>query len=319
MASGISHRSIQETPIAIIDFETTGLTAGYDRVVEVAIVRIDPGSEPRVVLDTLVNPMRRVAATEIHGITDDDVADAPRFSDIAGEVVAALNGSVVAAYNVYFDIKFLSSELFAVGIDHEPPHFCLMYLRPMLGLGSRCKLEVACQAHGVAYQPTHMAARDAMAAACLLRHYMQQAQNRGISSFAELGRLKNYKFVQSFGQEPLPDRTQFNLGTWTRFQSRTGHVRAETVDPERLALAGYWDTLKTVIADLDVTEEEMAYVATERHRLGLTIEQVRSLHARVYASIIQQFASDRRIDEREAEKIQRLHQCLSQLGWAPGE
>jgi len=79
MAQGIYTRPIDDTPIAIIDFETTGLTAGADRVVEVSVVRVDPGQEPRLVFDTLVNPHRRVSATEIHGISDADVADAPSF------------------------------------------------------------------------------------------------------------------------------------------------------------------------------------------------------------------------------------------------
>ena len=51
-------------------------------------------------LDTLVNPRRAIAATEIHGITDDDVADAPEFGDIASDLVAAISDCVVAAYNV---------------------------------------------------------------------------------------------------------------------------------------------------------------------------------------------------------------------------
>jgi DNA polymerase III epsilon subunit-like protein len=319
MPLGIAHRSIRDTPIAIIDFETTGLTTGADRVVEVAVVRIDPRCEPRITLDTLVNPMRRVAATEIHGITDADVADAPRFSDIAGEVVGALNDCVVAAYNVYFDIKFLNSELFSVGIDHEPPHFCLMYLRPMLGLGSRCKLEVACQAHGIAYQPTHMAAHDALAAASLLCYYLREADSRGVRSFADLGRLKNYKFVESFEQDPLPAPTSFGLNSWNRLCSRSGQPKPAEVAPERLAIAAYWDALKTVIADLDVTDEEAVYVASERQRLGLSIDQVRSLHARVYASVIQQFTADQKLDDTEARRLRRLHQCLSKLGWSPGE
>lgn len=67
MTTGISSLRIADTPVAVIDFETTGLTPGYDRVVEVSIVRIDPGSKPRVVFDTLVNPARPMAATEIHG------------------------------------------------------------------------------------------------------------------------------------------------------------------------------------------------------------------------------------------------------------
>ena len=68
--SGIASHPIAATPIAIVDFETTGLIAGTDRVVEVSVVRVDPGNEARLVLDTLVNPMRRMGATEIHGITE---------------------------------------------------------------------------------------------------------------------------------------------------------------------------------------------------------------------------------------------------------
>ena len=69
-----------------MDIETTGLYPGGDRIVELAVVRIEPNEAPRLVLDTLVNPKRRVAATEIHGITDADVADAPPFEEIAGNV-----------------------------------------------------------------------------------------------------------------------------------------------------------------------------------------------------------------------------------------
>jgi DNA polymerase-3 subunit epsilon len=108
---GITNRRITESPIAIFDFETTGLTPGVDRIVEASVVRVEPGKKPNLVLDTLVNPMRPVAATEIHGITDEDVKKAPTFSEIAEELVAALSDSAAAAYNVYFDIKFLSYEL----------------------------------------------------------------------------------------------------------------------------------------------------------------------------------------------------------------
>src|SRR5262245_59996831 len=81
---GLLDRTVADTPVAILDFETTGLYAGVDRVVEVSVVRVEPGQPRRLALDTLVNPGRRMAATEIHGITEDDVRDAPRFEDIAG-------------------------------------------------------------------------------------------------------------------------------------------------------------------------------------------------------------------------------------------
>lgn len=60
MANSIKDFRIAETPVAIIDFETTGLTAGFDRVVEVSVVRVDPGDLSRVAFDTLVNPHQAV-------------------------------------------------------------------------------------------------------------------------------------------------------------------------------------------------------------------------------------------------------------------
>src|SRR5919106_4110993 len=148
---GILNQSIAETPIAIVDTETTGLYPGGDRVIEIAVVRADPGQEPKVWLDTLINPRRPVAATEIHGISDEDVADAPTFEDVAPAVVDALCGSVFASYNVYFDARFIREELRRVGMRAFPPHLCLMYLRPMLGLGRKCSLRDACADSAVAH------------------------------------------------------------------------------------------------------------------------------------------------------------------------
>ncbi len=121
--NGVHHQAIKDTPITVLDFETTGLNAGYDRVVEVSVVRIDPGSSPRLVFDTLINPDRRMAATEIHGITDGQVADAPRFKDVARELLLALSDSVIAAHNVYFDLRFLQFELGRLGLFRECPAY----------------------------------------------------------------------------------------------------------------------------------------------------------------------------------------------------
>src|SRR5512134_1746588 len=102
---GILGVAVGEVSVAVVDIETTGLHAGADRVVEMSVVRVDPGGQPVLAVNTLVNPRRPVAATEIHGITDDDVADAPTFADIAGDVAGAISDAVLMAYNVYFDMR----------------------------------------------------------------------------------------------------------------------------------------------------------------------------------------------------------------------
>lgn len=317
--SEILTRNISESPIAVFDFETTGLTPGVDRVVEISVARIDPGEEPRLVLDTLVNPMRRMGATEIHGITDADVVDAPRFADLVGDLIGVLHGCVLAAYNVYFDIKFLNFELENAGVSFDPPHFCLMYLRSMLGLGGRCKLEEACRAQGIALNGGHIAAHDALASGRLYRRYEQIALDRGIKTFGDLAGLKKYKFNDSFTHTPFPHPATLNLKTNGKFRSRSDQVIAVHEQRTQHPIAAYFDTLKTVVADLDITDQELAYVLQERQRLGLSLGQVRSIHAKAFASVIAQFANDWFVDNLEMLKLQRLHQCLSKLGWAPGE
>jgi DNA polymerase-3 subunit epsilon len=176
---GITDQVIAETPISVLDFETTGLSPGPDRVLEVSVVRMEPGRSPRLVFDTLVDPGRRVAATSIHGITDEDVIGAPAFDEIAGDLVRALSDSVVAAYNVYFDLRFLEFELAGSGLACSPPHFCLMWMRPMLALGDRCGLGRALAQHGIAHTGAHTASGDCLASASLMEQYLSAMEARG--------------------------------------------------------------------------------------------------------------------------------------------
>lgn len=313
---GILDQKIAETPIAVIDFETTGLTPGYDRVVEVSVVRIEPGQEPTLVFDTLVNPLRPMSGTEIHGIADQHVELAPRFSQIAGELVEATKGCVIAAYNIYFDVKFLQFELSNSGLRHAPPYLCLMYLRPLLGLGKRCKLDEACQLYGIEFGSSHVAAHDALAAGRLYQHYRTEIENRGIHTFADLANAKTYKFAESFANSPFPDPVSVGLRRSNSALSRAKDLLRP--DPMRLATAGYWDLLREVLSDLEITDDELAEVMNFQAESGLPPERIRVLHARAFASVMAQFAADQMLDDREARKLKRLHQCLAKLGWAPG-
>lgn len=213
----IHHLEVAKTPVAVIDFETTGLNPGPDRVVEVSVVRIEPGRKPELVFDTLVNPERQMAATEIHGITDAAVRNAPSFGEIIRPLTAAISGCVVAAYNAYFDMKFWRAEARAAGGPTNLPFVCLMYLRPMLGLGSRCRLAEACRAHGISLVNAHRTAADSMAAALLFPVCLDAMSRAGVRTYGDLASGRGYAFCESFAHPLLvASGRQGAERVWTR-------------------------------------------------------------------------------------------------------
>jgi DNA polymerase-3 subunit epsilon len=322
-ATGISDRLIRETPIAVVDLETTGLSPGGDRIVEIAVVRIEPGQQPALVLDTLVNPGLPISATEIHGISDRDVIDAPSFTQVAGDLASALTDSVFASYNVYFDVQFVQAELTQVGINNFPPHLCLMYMRPLLGLGPKCSLTDACEAHGITYSRAHQAASDAMVSALLWQIYTPLLATRGILTFGDLAKLKSYKFTKSFSESPLDRDIVATLQSATRLKSRTQGTRVHTERQPQVdrthALAEYWDALTAALADLTVTSAEIHYLQEKRRTLSLTVDELQGLHARALSGIRAGLRQDKVISPSQAQILQGLIVALRQLGWAPSD
>lgn len=111
-----------ERPLAFFDLETTGTRIGKDRIVQIGVVRLMPDGS-RTSYQTLVNPGMPIPpeATNVHGITDLDVAMAPALDAVADEVLQELEGCDLAGFNVLrFDVPFLAEELFRVGTawDH---------------------------------------------------------------------------------------------------------------------------------------------------------------------------------------------------------
>ncbi len=106
-------------PIVFLDLETTGVDPAKDRIVEVSLVKVQPdGSEE--VKTRRINPGMPIpeASTAIHGITDDDVKDEPRFEQIAKSLAAYIEGCDLAGYNSNkFDIPVLAEEFLRAGVD----------------------------------------------------------------------------------------------------------------------------------------------------------------------------------------------------------
>jgi DNA polymerase III subunit epsilon len=105
--------------LAFIDLETTGIIITTDKIVEISVLKINPEGKEDL-MTTRINPEIPIPpkSTAIHGITDEDVADSPRFRDIAKKLASFLEGCDLAGYNALkFDIPVLAEEFLRVNVD----------------------------------------------------------------------------------------------------------------------------------------------------------------------------------------------------------
>jgi DNA polymerase-3 subunit epsilon len=108
-----------KNPLIILDLETTGINIASDRIVEIALLKIhtDGSEEERVVR---INPEIPIPekATMIHGITNDDVKDAPLFKEVARTLARFMEGCDLAGFNSNrFDIPLLVEEFLRADVD----------------------------------------------------------------------------------------------------------------------------------------------------------------------------------------------------------
>ncbi len=106
-------------PIAFFDLETTGINTSSDRIVEIAILKIMPDGT-QLKKRMLLNPEMPIpkAASDIHGITNEMVKDAPTFKQVANEVMQFLENCDLGGYNSNkFDVPVLIEEFLRVNIN----------------------------------------------------------------------------------------------------------------------------------------------------------------------------------------------------------
>ena len=108
-------------PLAFIDLETTGVNLATDRIIEIAIVKVLPDGK-RSIKRKLINPQIPIPkqSSDLHGITDDMVKEAPTFKDVAHELKQMLDGCDIAGYNSNrFDIPMLVEEFLRADVDFD--------------------------------------------------------------------------------------------------------------------------------------------------------------------------------------------------------
>ncbi len=150
---------------AIIDIETTGLSPSNEKITEIAII-IHDGKQVVEEFATLINPERKIPyrITQMTGINNQMVADAPKFYEVAKKIVELTENRIFVGHNVRFDYGFVRSEYKSLGYDYQRQTLDTIKLsrklipgKPSYGLGNLC------QSLGISNHARHRAQGDAMA------------------------------------------------------------------------------------------------------------------------------------------------------------
>jgi DNA polymerase III subunit epsilon len=301
----------------VVDCETTGLfPARSDRIVEIAVVRVNWMGEITDEYTTLVNPERDMGPTHLHGLRAADVKDAPVFADIVGDIVQRLAGAVFVAHNVHFDKRFVEAELRRAHYD-VPTLSCLCTMEMATRIDPTTpgrKLEVVCKHFGVTCLAQHCAYHDAVATANVLSKCLRIISKVGRPSLRECGIDS-----QPASRELWP-RWNPSAKSCPRRATTTSCLASPlTTLISRLPSIGckdaraneYLATLDRALEDRRITpgeSEELLAIASE---LGLSREQVEDAHWHYLDGLVQQALADGIISEFEASDLETAKAILS--------
>ncbi|MBK8065930.1 MAG: ethanolamine utilization protein [Betaproteobacteria bacterium] len=176
-----------DAPLAIVDLETTGAHAGHDRITEIAVIEVE-GGEVRNEWSTLVNPQTSIPAfiQALTGISNEMVAGAPSFAELAEELHARLAGRVIVAHNARFDYGFLKNEFERHGLRYNARTLCTVRLsRKLYPEHNRHSLDALIERHKLSCEARHRALGDAQ----VLWQFMHvAARDHGLDAVAEAAR-----------------------------------------------------------------------------------------------------------------------------------
>jgi DNA polymerase III epsilon subunit-like protein len=164
-----------DAPFSLIDFETSGFHPGSARILEVAVIKISAQGKILDEFTTLINPEDgNVGRTDIHQITLGMVKNAPKLSEVVGDLLSILDSSIVVAHNAKFEENFLESAFREVGVKHPlmPTIDTLWLSRQVLDLPNY-KLATVIEEFGHDFEDAHTALGDVQAMAKVLPEMLE--------------------------------------------------------------------------------------------------------------------------------------------------
>lgn len=296
---------LTRSPLAVIDFETTGLSASKNRVIEMAVARVEHG---RVVDEwsSLVNAGCDPGPTFIHKITADQLADAPPLGDVVGAFLERLDGAVVVAHNASFEEQFLVAELNRLRISVPAmPALCTLSLARQTIDAPNYKLGSCCSATGGELVDAHTALGDVRATTALVVAMLDQSPD-----------LRWKVATRSMPRVPSTARPRPRVGTLRRgdegWMASLLSKLPMSMTPEDLGGAeAYLEAAELALVDGKITGDEAKILASLAAGAGLGPVRVAELNRRILDGLRDVALEDDVLTVKELRDLNRAAKLLA--------
>ena len=175
----------------ILDLETTGFSPISDRIIEIGAIKVT-GGEIVDTFSTFVNPKRPIPfkITELTGIADEMVMDAPTIEEVLPKLLSFVSGAVLVAHNADFDLRFIQQNCRYQEIEAEFVSIDTVVLaRILLPSLSRYRLDTVAKALEIPLENHHRAVDDAKATTRIFLKFVEMLKQRGVTTLEELNRF----------------------------------------------------------------------------------------------------------------------------------
>ena len=180
---------LRETKFAVLDTETTGLSAATGGKICELAVSVSRNGQKIEEFSTLLNPQipMHPEVIAIHGITNEMVKNAPVFADIVPQLLDLLDGCVLVAHNADFDLGFLHGEMAQCGLRlPNYPVLDTLKLARKNGCFARNNLGMIAASLGIDAAGAHRALADVRMTEKVLYHFLQDFMRAGVNTLEEV-------------------------------------------------------------------------------------------------------------------------------------
>jgi DNA polymerase-3 subunit epsilon len=250
-----------DSAVVFLDLETTGANADRDRVTEIGLIEVIDG-EYVDEWSTLVNPGKPIPTgiTTLTGITDDMVARAPTFADLASELQRRLEGRLLIAHNARFDYQFLRAEFRRLNILFSSSVLCTVRLsRRLFPEHRHHNLDSLMERFAISCSARHRALPDAQVIWSFARELKARVEPNELSAA-----------IEALVQLPVQTRGEVSQ-IWQRVPSVPGVYVFYDADGSPLYVGKSANLRSRILADLEGQGARLEHL---RHLQQATLEWI---------------------------------------------